>query len=632
MGGTIARVEVALGIATLTAVVIAVTALAAKIRVPAPLVLMVVGIAASFVPQLPQVQLSAEIVLIGLLPPLLYAAAIRSSVIDFRAQASAIAVLSVGLVVITALGIGILVHLLLSVPLAVGVAIGAVVAPPDAVAATSVARRVGLPRRIVTILEGESLFNDATAITCLRVAILAMTADVGFGRIGLAFVSAAGGGVLIGLVVAFLAVRIRAAITSARLDNALSLLLPFAAYLPAEEIQFAGLHVSGVIAVVTAGLLIGHKAPVVQTARSRLSERMNWATIQFLLENAVFLLIGLQARWIISDLADSGVRPSKIIAVCAAVFGGVIVVRLLVVAVSRAVLWRTGLMRDGSWAQSAIIGWAGMRGVVTLATAFVLPQQTPYRSVLVFAAMVVTVGSLLLQGFTLPAFARRAGLHGPDPREDALQAASVLESSSRVALETLEEIRRPSDAEDTIEQLRYRITRRTNEMWEHLGTGSDVETPAEEYRRLRMATLTAERKEVLRIRALGQIDHEVIEDVLYGLDVEESMLTVLEDQTGDVSEAEPLLTRASLEGDCEHLQQAPHVIKPNGPAVCEDCRREGLRWVHLRLCLTCGKVGCCDSSVGKHATRHYQDTGHPVMRSFEQGEKWRWCFVDEELG
>ncbi|QGN35170.1 cation:proton antiporter [Microlunatus sp. Gsoil 973] len=622
--------EVALGIATLTAAVIAITAAAQKFNLPAPLVLMVVGIAASFVPQIPQVHLTSELVLLGLLPPLLYAAAIRSSVVDFRAQAWAIGLLSVGLVVITALGIGVVVHLLLPVPFSVGVAIGAVVAPPDAVAATSVARRVGLPRRVITILEGESLFNDATAITCLRVAILAMTTGIGVFRIGLSFLIAAGGGVAIGLAVAFLAVRIRKMITSARLDNALSLLLPFAAYLPAEEVDISGMHASGVIAVVTAGLIIGHKAPVVQTARSRLSERMNWTTIQFLLENAVFLLIGLQARWIVADLATVDIGVGTIIALFAAVFGGVIVIRLLMTVLSRLVLVHGGGSR--SWASTAIIGWAGMRGVVTLAAAFVLPQQTPFRPLLVFLAMAVTAGSLLLQGLTLPALARRLGLRGPDAREDALQAASVLQSSSRAALEKLEEIRRPTDAETTIDQLRERISRRTNEMWEHLGTESDVETPAEEYRRLRLQTIEAEREEVLQIRAMGQIDHEVIDDVLYTLDVEESMLTVLEDQTGEVSEAEPLITRASLEGDCQHLRDAPHVVKPDGPGGCRDCEREGLRWVHLRLCLTCGNVGCCDSSIGKHASRHFRDTGHPVMRSFEQGEKWRWCFIDEALG
>jgi monovalent cation/hydrogen antiporter len=603
--------------------------LAKRFGLSAPLVLMLVGIAASFVPQIPEVHLSSEVVLVGLLPPLLYATAIRSSVVDFKQQAKPIGLLSVGLVIVTALGVGLIVTLMLGVPFAVGFAIGAVVAPPDAVAATSVARRVGLPRRIVTILEGESLFNDATAITCLRLAIVAMSASVSVGRVGLAFVIAAGGGVLVGLLVATVAVWIRRRITSPRVDNAMSLLLPFAAYLPAEAIGVNNLHASGVIAVVTAGLIIGHKAPIVQTAQSRLSERMNWATIQFLLENAVFLLIGLQARWIIADLGDAGLSTGMIIGVCAAVLAGTIVIRILVVFAIRLLL----LKRNGGrhWGHTVIIAWAGMRGVVTLAAAFVLPQDTPYRSVLVFIAMVVTVGSLLLQGTTLPALARRIGLRGPDPREDALQAASVLQSSSQAALERLDEIRQPTDEELILDQLRNRIAHRTNAMWERLGAGSDVETPAEEYRRLRLSTLDAEREEVLRIRSLGKIDHEVIDEVLYSLDVEESMLTVLDDQS-EVTESEPLVWRPSPDGGCGHLQDAPHVIKPVGPGGCLDCEREGLRWVHLRLCLSCGNIGCCDSSVGNHATKHFQATGHPVMRSFEQGEKWRWCYVDERLG
>ncbi len=625
--------EIALGIATLTAAVIAVTAVAERVRLSAPLVLMVVGITVSFVPWVPEVHLSPDVVLLGLLPPLLYAAAIRSSVVDFRARAAAIGLLSVVLVVLTALGVGLLVGLLLPIPFAAAFALGAVVAPPDAVAATSVARRVGLPRPVVTILEGESLFNDATAITCLRVAILAMTATVDIGHIGLAFGIASVGGVLVGLAVAWIAGLIRSRIRSARLDNAISLLLPFAAYLPAEELAYGGMHASGVIAVVTAGLILGHRAPLLQTARSRVSERTNWTTIQYLLENAVFLLIGLQARWIVAALPGSGVGAATVAAVCAVVLGGVIAIRLVMVALTRLVLLRRDTENvHRRWAESAIIGWAGMRGVVTLAAAFVLPRDTPFRPLLVFAAMVVTAGTLLVQGLTLPVLARRAGLHGPDPREDALQAASVMQATSQAALDRLEEVTGPEASADTLAQLRDRISRRTNEMWEHLGTGSDVETPAEEYRRLRLETLEAERGEVLRIRALGRIDHEVIDEVLYSLDVEESMLTVLEDQTGDVSAAEPLITPRPLAGGCEHLREAPHVLKPVGPPRCPDCEREGLHWVHLRLCLTCGNVGCCDSSVGRHARRHWEQTGHAVMRSFEPGEKWRWCFVDEQLG
>ncbi|QDP95648.1 Na+/H+ antiporter [Microlunatus elymi] len=625
---------VALGIATLTAAVIAFTALAGRLRLSAPLVLMLIGIIASFIPQIPEVHLSPEVVLIGLLPPLLYAAAIRSSVVDFKAQAPAIGLLSVALVVVTALGVGVLVKLLLpGIPFAAAFAIGAVVAPPDAVAATSVARRVGLPRRIVTILEGESLFNDATAITCLRVGILALTAEVGVGQVGLAFLIAAGGGVAIGLVVAWLAGIIRSRISSPRLDNALSLLLPFAAYLPAEELGVGELHASGVIAVVTAGLIIGHRAPLVQTAQSRLSERMNWGTIQFLLENAVFLLIGLQARWIVADLAAAKLGLGLIVAVCAAVFGGVIVIRMVMVWIFHLVLLRRDPENGGGGtrAETLIVGWAGMRGVVTLAAAFVLPSTVPYRPLLVFSAMVVTAGTLLLQGLTLPILARRTGLRGPDPREDALQAASVLQASSAAALQKLDDIADASDSEETLAQLRDRISRRTNEIWERLGTGN-METPAEEYRRLRMATLQAERTKVLKIRGTGKIDHEVIDDVLYALDVEESMLTVLSDQDEQISEASPLSAPESFRGACNHLEDAPYVIQPVGPGHCLDCEREGTRTVHLRLCLTCGNVGCCDSSPAQHSRRHWTETGHPVMRSFEPGEKWRWCFEDERLG
>jgi CPA1 family monovalent cation:H+ antiporter len=622
-----------LGLSTLAAAVIAVSAVAGRFRLSAPLVLMVVGIAASFVPWIPEVHLSSEVVLLGLLPPLLYATAIRSSVVDFRAQATSIGLLSVGMVVATALGVGLLIWLLLPIPFPAAFAFGAVVAPPDAVAATSVARRVGLPRRLVTVLEGESLFNDATAITCLRVGILAIGTGVTAVQVGLAFLIAAGGGVLVGLLVAWLAGLIRHRVTSAALDNAISLLLPFAAYLPAEELGFGDFHASGVIAVVTAGMILGHKAPVIQTAQSRLSERMNWTTIQYVLENAVFLLIGLQARWIVADLIRADLAVTRVIAICAASLGGAIVIRMAMVWIFRlALIKKDGDSGPGTAAETLIIGWAGMRGVVTLAAAFVLPTSIEYRAVLIFAAMVVTAGSLLLQGLSLPVLARRTGLRGPDPREDALQAASVLQKSSRAALAKLDELTTPTDSEETLAQLRDRISRRTNGIWERLGIGSDAETPAEEYRRLRLATLETERDAVLKIRSQGKIDHEVIDDVLHSLDIEESMLTVLGDRSDELEDAGPLLAPERIAAGCEHLVEAPTVMAPNGPGYCLDCEREGTRTVHLRLCLICGNVGCCDSSPGRHAHRHWEETGHPVMRSFEQGEKWRWCFVDERLG
>nr|WP_239579708.1 Na+/H+ antiporter [Microlunatus panaciterrae] len=614
----------------LAACVIAVTAAAERVGLSAPLLLMVVGIGLSFVPFIPDIHLSSGVVLFGMLPPLLYAAAIRTSVIDFRANQRAIGFLSIALVAITALGVGLVVWLILPVPFAVAFAIGAVVAPPDAVAATSIARRVGLPRRLVTILEGESLVNDATAITCLRVAILAMAGSVTVGNITLAFVIAAGGGALVGLAVAWIAGMVRKRITEPLFDNAISLLLPFCAYLPAEAIRFGHFHPSGVIAVVVTGLLLGHKAPIIQTAQSRLSERTNWGTIKFLLENSVFFLIGLQAHWIFAGVAHSPLHAGVITWLCVAVLLAVILLRLVWVAAASLLLFRNGRRLSPDWPSVLIIGWAGMRGVVTLAAAFLLPEQTPHREVLLLVAMVVTAGTLLLQGLTLPWLSRRFGLRGPEPREDALQTAAVLQASTRAALRTLDRIRKPTDSEQTLELLRSRMRDRPNAIWERLGSASDLETPAEEYRRLRLETLEAERAEVLRIRYRGKVDHEVIDLVLSQLDIEESMLDAVADRAEQLRQ-EPLVSPIATD-ECEHLAAAPTVIRPIGPGVCLDCEREGTRPVHLRLCLTCGNIGCCDSSVGNHATKHFAATGHPVMRSFESGERWRWCYLHEQLG
>ena len=422
--------ELALSILALLATVLAVTALANRINFSAPLLLMLVGIGVSFLPLIHVSELSSEVVLVGFLPPLLYAAAIRTSVIDFRANRRSIAQLSVLLVIVTALGVGLITWLILPVSFPVAFALGAVVAPPDAIAATSIARRVGLPRRLVTILEGESLVNDATAITCLRVAIVAIGGSITAVQASVGFVVAAVGGAAVGLAVALLVVPIRRRITQPVFDTAISLLVPWAAYLPAEALNIGGFHGSGVIAVVTAGLILGHKSPVIQSGQSRLSERVNWATIQFLLENTVFLLIGLQAKTIIAANSESGLSGLQIAGFCAAVLSGVIIIRMLWVLGTRPILFRRD--RDAThevsfpWSDALVIGWAGLRGVVTLATAFLIPADVPFRATLIFAAMVVTAGTLLLQGLTLPFLVRALGLRGPDARSDALQAATVV--------------------------------------------------------------------------------------------------------------------------------------------------------------------------------------------------------------
>jgi monovalent cation/hydrogen antiporter len=629
-------VDVALTILGVVAAVLVVAAVAERLGFPAPLLLIVVGIAASFVPGLTPPELTPELVLLGLLPPLLYATAIRTSVIDFRANKRAIISLSVVLVVVTALGVGLITWWLLPVDFAVAFALGAVVAPPDAVAATSIARRVGLPRQLVTILEGESLVNDATAITCLRVAIAAIGGAVSAAEVTEGFLIAAGGGALAGLLVALVVVPIRRRITQPVFDTAISFVVPFAAYIPAELIEVGEFHGSGVIAVVTAGLILGHKSPVIQSGQSRLSERVNWATIQFLLENTVFLLIGLQAQRIVAAVQGSELSGGQILLFVLAVLVGVIVIRLAWVALTRIFLFKRKWQREGTvppWSNTLVLGWAGLRGVVTLAAAFLIPEDVPHREVLILGAMVTTAGTLLLQGLTLPALVRALKIRGPDARSDALQAATVMTSAANAGLAALDGLVRTVDAPETVELLRGRINARPEAMWEMLGRSDGGETPSEQYRRLRLKTLQAERDEVLKIRSSGTIDHDVVEQVLASLDIEESTLTIATRRADQLSEEEEeVTTPETASGLCEHLERAPHEIATLGLDVCEDCIREGTRTVHLRICLHCGKVGCCDSSPGRHAERHAHLENHAVMRSKEPGESWRWCYVDERIG
>jgi CPA1 family monovalent cation:H+ antiporter len=636
------RVDIAIEIVALVAVVAAGAAFARRIGVSAPLLLVVVGVAASYLPFVPRVELSHEVVLVGFLPPLLYSAAIKTSLVDFSKHRRSIGLLSVGLVAFTAVGVGLVAYWLLGanavadgqqpLPLWAAFAIGAVVAPPDAVAATAIARKVGLPRRVVTILEGESLLNDATALVCLRTATAAALITPTVLHVGLDFLRAAGGGVIVGLIVAFVLAKVRKRFTDPVLDTTLSLTAPFIAYVAAENHY---VHASGVLAVVVTGLLLGHKAPIIQSAASRMSERTNWRTFQFLLENTVFLLIGLQTRWILDDLSASPLSAGTIALATIGVFVATVLLRPIwlfpVTFLSRRILGRS---RPGPVSVQAlvVVSWAGMRGVVTLAAVFVLPENTPHREVLVFIALVVTAGTLLLQGSTLPWLVRRMRLPGPDPAEDALQEAAVLQGAHRAAEVTLDELVTPNDPPEVVTLLRQRGESRALAAWERLGRPeTDLETPSEVYRRLRMAMLETERAHILKVRDDGLVADEVLQRAQIALDIEESILDRAEaDDVG--GQSENLSGPPPTGAECEHLASAPCVLTPKTPEGCEECLRDGTTWVHLRLCLSCGHVGCCDSSPERHASKHFDETAHPVMRSFEAGETWRWCFVDEKLG
>jgi CPA1 family monovalent cation:H+ antiporter len=279
------------------------------------------------------------------------------------------------------------------------------------------------------------------------------------------------------------------------------------------------------------------------------------------------------------------------------------------------------------WTYTFLLGWAGMRGVVTLAAAFVIPTSTPHYEVLLLIAFAVTAGTLFLQGLSLPWLARVLRVPSPDVGADALARANLLHQASLAGLARLEALEE-EDPHDVSQLIRDRVARRDDAAWERLNA-SDNETPSEIYARRRRTMIDAERRRVLEIRSTGAVPHEVVTEVLAMLDVEESML--------EYSEGERARVRAgvaSLAHDkgCVDLAEPRPEVEPDTPGKCAACVEEGIQWVHLRICLICGHVACCDSSPRRHATAHFHDSGHPVMRSAEPGETWRWCYVHELTG
>jgi CPA1 family monovalent cation:H+ antiporter len=633
-------VQAAFALVALLALAAGVAGLSGRIGFSSPLVLTGVGLVVSFLPGVPDYQLDPELVLVGLLPPLLYATAIRTPFVTIRRHRRAIALLSVGLVGVTAVAVGAVARLVLGpgLPWGAAIALGAVVAPPDAVAATAVARRIGLPRTVVTLLEGESLLNDATALVTLRSAVVALGAGLSFGAISLTFLQAVLVGAGAGWLVAAVASPIRRRVLDPVLDTTLSLLVPYVGYLLAES-----LHGSGVLGVVVAGLILGHRSPEIQSATSRTTERIIWRTVQFLLESVIFLLIGLQLRRLVEDARASQIANQTIVLLCLAVFATTVVVRLVWI-FPAAYLPRlipgvaTGEPRPDPRGV-LVLGWAGMRGVVTLAAAFGLPADVPARQALVIAAFGVVAGTLLVQGGTLPALVRVLRVAGPDPRQDALQQALVLQRAVDAGRERLRlEAARPDPgtgrpaSPDVVDSLAGWGERIAHAVWERLAMSDPgAETPSRAFRRLRVAMLDAERRVVVDVHRSGAVPAEVLEGVLERLDSEEAMLVAFADGAATTAPS-PLQTPAVSAG-CEHLRGEPLLAVPDNPSGCTDCLAiDDPTWVALRMCVRCGHVACCDSSPHRHAFAHHRGSGHPVMRSIELGENWRWCYVDTELG
>lgn len=590
--------------------------LAQWLHVSAPLLLMSVGLGASFLPFIEVPRLQPEFILLWILPPLLHAAALNTSLIDFRRNIAIIGWLSIGLIIATALAVGVVASALLDLPLPVGVALGAVVAPPDAVAATAVAKRVGLPRQITILLEGESLVNDATALVLLRTSIGALGMTIGGWQVAGDFGWAAASAIVIGYVAARLVGFAFRLFQSPQLRTSLSLLVPFAVYVPVEEIGG-----SGVLAVVVAGLVLNHRAQDEQDAESRVAQKVNWSTISWLLEHAVFVLVGLQTKSIFQDAAASAWPWSKILLVAVATLITTVVLRILwtlgTVLVSRK-------LTRASVPGALVVGWAGMRGVVTLAAALTLPFDFPAREVLVFVALFVTVGTLLGQGLTLPALARRLGTNGPDAREDAVEEVIVMHRASVRALNQLRDTIHTDDEETAFAEIDRSTTQRLNSLWDLLDR-EGTESPEATQRQLNLEMLQSQRRAVLAFRERHDVEQALIADLLVSLDLQEAGLQRHSDKSESI-ENSPLVLSPD-DAPCADLATAPLHIKPATMTGCAQCQAEGRRPEDLALCLVCGHIGCV--SELHHAREHFEATGHPVLRSFTPGESWRRCLVHE---
>ncbi len=500
--------------------------------VPSPVLLVLGGLAVAALPGMTSFALDPDVVLVVVLPPLLYSAALDASLLGFRANARPIGLLSVGLVVFTALVVGTVAHLVVpGLPWSVALALGAIVAPPDAVAAISIGRRVGMPSRLQTLIEGEGLLNDATALVLYSVAVeVARGGDFSVAHTAGLLLLASLGGLLVGLAVAWVLIQVRRRLEEPLVENVLSLATPFLAYLPAEQVGG-----SGVLAVVVCGLVLGHSAPTLLSSTSRLQTQPTWKVVTFLLEGGVFLVIGLQLPGILDGLGTYG--AGQLAGYAVAVVVAVLLSRPLWIVPSAYLPRRlSARLRAGDplhWPSIAALSWAGMRGVVSLAAAFALPLTTqtgefPRRDLLLFLVFVVILTTLLVQGLTFGRLLRALGL-GPDRQALLLAQASAQQAAAGAALTRLEQAiaEQPCDGH-VADQLRQLAEARANAAWERLSEVSPAEsseTPSATWRRLRGVMVDAERVELLRQRDAGRLPDEAMREMQRALDFEEAALS-----------------------------------------------------------------------------------------------------------
>jgi len=562
------------------AVIVGVAYFSRRLGVAAPIILVIVGVVLSYLPGVPFIEVPHEIVLDGVLPPILYAAAISVPVVDFRRNLGTITSLSVVLVIVTAFATGFLLYSLLpDLNLAAAIALGAIISPPDAVAATSIGRRLGLPPRILTMLEGEGLVNDATALVLLRSATAAAAGGLLTPWATVAdFLYAVVIAIVVGLVVGFVTVWVRTKLHDPVFDTAISFAVPFAAFMPTEY-----LNASGVLAVVVAGLYTGHASPRSFSAQTRVSDRINWRTVQFLLENAVFLLIGLEIRTLIEHVDPTILGVWDAVGIGATATVALVGIRFLwmgplVMSLQRRaqraekqtyqmslalMYFRTVPLRSSfearrlrraerlydrrrsdleqlrresiDWRGGLVLSWSGMRGVVTLAAAQSLPEDTPYREQLILIAFTVAVLTLVIQGGTLPALIRLLRIEGIDQAQDHRELAELLDEISYAGLAVLDD---PNETlgsteeidPDVIERVRQASFLRAESVWERtheLDSPDETSlraTPHHLYRTLRLAVVDAERERLLEAASRGAYPSRVLREAQSMLDLEETRL------------------------------------------------------------------------------------------------------------
>lgn len=496
-------------------------AVAGRVGLPYPTLFVLGGLALAFIPGLPRIRLEPDLVLLVFLPPLLFIAATETSIRELRNNVAPIARLALGLVVVTVGTVALAAQILVpNMGWAAAVALGAIVAPTDALAATAVFRRLHAPRIIQTLVEGEALFNDATALVVYRAAVAATLAgtfvalDTAF-SFGLALI----GGVAIGLVVGWLGAELLSRLDEPAVEVLVSFVLPFAAFLPADV-----LGVSGVLAAVTTGLVIGSRYGRILTARSRILWLGAWKMIDFVLNGFVFVLIGLELPDIVEALHERNVTDIALVVgvVCAVVVLTRFVWAWLVSQVPSAPFHRLQV-RDPKIARRVrfIVSWAGLRGAVSLAAALALPQNFPERDLILLITIAVIMVTLVGQGATLPFLVRRvlAGLPNLDGDEPTL----ARETAYQAGLAEIEKQRAIwADHKPLLDRLESGLQDRT----QHLATSDPTETAErnqehEEHRGIQLAVIGAQREAVIELRDSREINDETLRLLERELDLEE---------------------------------------------------------------------------------------------------------------